>query len=92
MQLIFIISEYLKKGEYNIWLVNWPSLCEAPCYPMAAYNTRHTGACLAHFITRLQQYHPIPDIHVIGFSLGAHVAAFSAVHLRPYTLPRITGK
>lgn len=72
-------------------MVNWPSLCEAPCYPMAAYNTRHTGECIAQFIKRLQQYHPIPDIHVIGFSLGAHVAAFSAIHLRPYKLPRITG-
>lgn len=90
--LMDIKTEYLSKGEHNIWAVNWPSLCEAPCYPMAAYNTRHAGACIADFIKRLRHYHPLPDIHIIGFSLGAHVAAFTATHLRPfYTLPRITG-
>ncbi|RZF36747.1 hypothetical protein LSTR_LSTR005060 [Laodelphax striatellus] len=89
--LLEIKTEYLLEADYNIWVMNWPSLCESPCYPMAAFNTRHAGECLAQFVRRMQRLHPAPDLHVIGFSLGAHVAALAAVHLRPYKLPRITG-
>lgn len=30
------------------------------------------------------------DIHVIGYSLGCHVANYIAKELKPYKLPRIT--
>ncbi|XP_025159613.1 uncharacterized protein LOC105190890 isoform X3 [Harpegnathos saltator] len=93
MQLDYLVdirNEYLKKGGYNIIAVDWHRLAAAPCYPMAVHNVPHVGDCLAQMIERLKDY-GATDIHVIGFSLGAHVPAFAANALRPYRLPRITG-
>lgn len=70
--------------------MDWEKLCPGPCYPSAVYNTRHVGVCVAQLVERLRDLH-ITDIHLIGFSLGAHVAGFAANNLRPYKLPRITG-
>ncbi|KAL6416745.1 hypothetical protein ACFW04_008252 [Cataglyphis niger] len=88
--LVDIRNEYLKRGKYNLIAVDWHRLATAPCYPMAVHNVPHVGDCLAQLIDRLRDY-GATDIHVIGFSLGAHVPAFSANVLRPYRLPRITG-
>lgn len=88
--LIDVRNEYLKKGDYNLIAIDWHRLAVAPCYPIAVYNVQHVGECLAQLIRRLE-YHGAKDIHVVGFSLGAHVPAFAANYLRPYRLGRITG-
>ncbi|XP_044733591.1 phospholipase A1-like [Chrysoperla carnea] len=88
--LVEIKHQYLIKGDYNIFAVDWGKLAPAPCYPSAVSNSRHVGACTAQLIERLRDL-DVTDIHVIGFSLGAHVAGFAANNLRPYKLPRITG-
>lgn len=88
--LVVIRQEYLKKGSYNVVAVDWHRLAVAPCYPMAVHNVPHVGDCLAQLVRRLWDY-GARDIHVIGFSLGAHVPAFAANALRPYRLTRITG-
>lgn len=61
---------------------------------ISVYNLEQVGQCVAQMIIRLRKYMGTrePDVHLIGFSLGAHVAAYTARHLRPYKLPRITGK
>ncbi|XP_029659615.1 uncharacterized protein LOC115233379 isoform X2 [Formica exsecta] len=88
--LVDIRNEYLKRGKYNLIAVDWHRLATAPCYPMAVHNVPHVGDCLAQLVDRLRDY-GAADIHIIGFSLGAHVPAFAANVLRPYRLPRITG-
>lgn len=88
--LVSIRNEYLKRGEYNVIAVDWHRLATGPCYPVAVHNVPHVGQCLAQLINALRQQ-GARDIHVVGFSLGAHVPAFSAIKLRPYKLPRITG-
>lgn len=88
--LVDIRSEYLKKGSSNLIAVDWRRLAAGPCYPVAVHNVPHVGECLAQLIDRLRDV-GAKDIHLIGFSLGAHVPAFAANHLRPYKLPRITG-
>jgi dienelactone hydrolase len=54
------------------------------------YNAKFTGKCIAQIVDALRM-DGASDIHIVGFSLGAHVAAFTANNLRPYILPRITG-
>ncbi|XP_043492652.1 uncharacterized protein LOC122518047 isoform X1 [Polistes fuscatus] len=88
--LIDVRDEYLKKGEYNLIAIDWHRLAIGPCYPIAVHNVQHVGECLAQLIRRLE-FHGAKDLHVIGFSLGAHVPAFSANYLKPYQLDRITG-
>ncbi|XP_047366180.1 uncharacterized protein LOC124955601 isoform X2 [Vespa velutina] len=88
--LVEVKDEYLKKGEYNLIAIDWHRLAVGPCYPIAVYNVPHVGQCLAQLIRRLE-FHGAKDLHVIGFSLGAHVPAFSANYLKPYKLERITG-
>nr|XP_023024633.1 inactive pancreatic lipase-related protein 1-like [Leptinotarsa decemlineata] len=88
--LVEIRKEYLKTRDYNIITVDWSPLNQAPCYLSALINIRHVGSCSAQLVVRLLE-HGATDIHVIGFSLGAHVANYLAVSLRPYKLPRITG-
>ncbi|XP_032674863.1 uncharacterized protein LOC116845832 isoform X2 [Odontomachus brunneus] len=93
MQLSYLVdirNEYLKRGSYNLIAVDWHRLAVTPCYPVAVHNIPHVGDCLAQMVERLRDYEAT-DIHMIGFSLGAHVPAFAANTLRPYQLPRITG-
>jgi len=93
MQLSYLVeirNEYLKRGSYNLIAIDWHRLAVTPCYPVAVHNVPHVGDCLAQLIDRLRDY-GAKDIHVIGFSLGAHVPAFAANVLRPYKLTRITG-
>ncbi|XP_069686188.1 uncharacterized protein [Periplaneta americana] len=88
--LVDIREAYLKEGEYNVIAVDWSRLGPGPCYPTAVYNARFVGKCIAQHIQTLRLLNA-SDIHLVGFSLGAHVASFAANNLRPYKLPRITG-
>ncbi|CAG9760473.1 unnamed protein product [Ceutorhynchus assimilis] len=83
-------KEYLKKNDYNIFVIDWSPLNQSPCYPAAVWNARHVGTCVAQLIDRIKDM-GAEDIHVIGFSLGAHITNYLSLALRPYILPRITG-
>ncbi|KAJ8664449.1 hypothetical protein QAD02_006111 [Eretmocerus hayati] len=93
--LIQLREEYLSENstiEVNVISMDWSILASGPCYPQAVAHVPHVGNCLAHFVQLLRS-EGSEDIHIIGFSLGAHVPAFAANHLRilGYVLPRITG-
>lgn len=66
-------------------------MAPSPCYPTAVHNTRHAGECLAQMLTTLRKI-GAKNVHVIGFSLGAHVPNFAAVAMRPQVIERVTGK
>lgn len=85
------LLEYLQRGSYNLFYVDWSDLAPAPCYVSAVHNARHSGACIAQLVERLLET-GTDDIHLIGFSLGAHVTNFVATNLPDFKLPRITGK
>lgn len=59
-----------------------------PNYVRAAANTRLVGRQLAKLIRSLDV--PLEKVHMIGFSLGAHVAGFAGAELG--NVSRITGK
>lgn len=86
-----MFKEYLAKGDYNIFYVDWSKLAPGPCYMSAVYNTRHAGACVAQLVERILDLGS-SDIHVIGFSLGAQLTNYIAKSLGTFQLPRITGK
>lgn len=67
--LIDAKNEYLQRGDYNLFFVDWAVLGPAPCYPSAVHNTRHVGVCIAQLVARIRESGN-EDIHVIGFSLG----------------------
>lgn len=59
-------------------------------YFAAIKNLPKVASCLAKFIVKIRDI-GARDIHLIGFSLGAHLAAITSNNLLPYKLPRITG-
>lgn len=88
--LVEIKDQYLKTNDYNIFAIDWSPLCQSPCYIAALWNLKHVGACASQLVERIREF-GVEDIHVIGFSLGAHVPSHLANALLPYKLPRVTG-
>jgi hypothetical protein len=68
--------------------VDWGPGSAVPNYVRAAANTRLVGRQLAKLIHSLNI--PLDRIHMIGFSLGAHVAGFAGAELG--NVSRITGR
>lgn len=54
------------------------------------HNIRHVGKCVGQLIDRILET-GTRNIHLIGFSLGAQLANFASIAVRPYTIKRITG-
>ncbi|XP_055594311.1 phospholipase A1 member A-like [Uranotaenia lowii] len=88
--LINMKFEYLSRGRYNLFYVDWSLLGPGPCYPSAVHNTKHVGTCIGQLVERLLET-GTENIHLIGFSLGAQVTNYVSVHMRPFKLKRITG-
>ncbi|XP_055336285.1 uncharacterized protein LOC129586844 [Paramacrobiotus metropolitanus] len=73
-----MVDSLLGEGDFNIVRLDWTS-GNWPPYTTATGNTRVVGAYLAKFILILQrelQYDP-SRIHIIGHSLGAHIAGYA---------------
>ncbi|KAK3698172.1 hypothetical protein QZH41_019265, partial [Actinostola sp. cb2023] len=73
-------KELMQKERMNIMVVNWELGCDALSgYHAAAGNTRLVGAQIAKLIGKLHRRYnyDLSKIHVIGHSLGAHVAGFA---------------
>nr|KAG5709786.1 hypothetical protein BaRGS_032610 [Batillaria attramentaria] len=85
-----IKDELLKQGDYNVVIVDWGHGSMA-LYGQASANTRVVGAQIAQLIKFLQantEARP-EDMHIIGHSLGSHVAGYAGERLQ--YLGRITG-
>ncbi|KAK3909245.1 Pancreatic lipase-related protein 2 [Frankliniella fusca] len=88
---------YLLRGGYNVLVVDWGRLTQLPCYPSSVINTWQVSKCTAQLLGQLGRLHPSlrpPHLHVVGFSLGAHIAAYLSAELHSSTghkIGRITG-
>jgi branched-subunit amino acid ABC-type transport system permease component len=71
--------------------VDWEAGAVIPNYVRAAANARLVGKQLSMLLEGLNRHLGLPfqNTHVIGFSLGAHVAGFAGAELK--NLSRITG-
>lgn len=67
--------------------VDWESGAAVPNYVRAAANTQLVGRQLAQLLRELNV--SPQNTHLIGFSLGAHVAGFTGSELQ--NISRITG-
>ncbi|GAB6018373.1 hypothetical protein CHUAL_000090 [Chamberlinius hualienensis] len=83
-------DELLIYDNYNVIIVDW-LIGALPPYTQAVANARLIGAIIAKFFQLLQKsysYKP-ENIHIVGHSLGAHVAGY--VGQRLHRLGRISG-
>ncbi|CAG2243585.1 Pancreatic lipase-related protein 2,Inactive pancreatic lipase-related protein 1 [Mytilus edulis] len=81
---------FLKKEDMNVIIVDWGHGAVPP-YTEAAANTRVVGAQVAKLISVMvsADQSGIDKFHLIGHSLGAHVAGYAGERLTH--LPRISG-
>ncbi|XP_046682440.1 LOW QUALITY PROTEIN: uncharacterized protein LOC124368929 [Homalodisca vitripennis] len=83
-------SALMSVEDCNVICVDWEGGATLPNYVRAAANARLVGKQLAMLIQGLQKLGlSLQNIHMIGFSLGAHVAGFAGAELK--NLSRITG-
>ena len=91
--LITILSAFFGIGEYNIISLDYGEIAAEGCYIQAAQNVDTVGLCSSALLQKLfkAQIGLSPEnTHVMGFSLGAHVAG--AIGKYSKNLPWITGK
>ncbi|KAK7591154.1 hypothetical protein V9T40_002767 [Parthenolecanium corni] len=85
---------YFTRGEYNIIIVDYSSLVQIPCLSQVEWSPRFCGKCIAQLASYLNN-HPrgvTPDkLHLIGYSIGAHIAGLTANYVTKGKLGRITG-
>lgn len=85
-----MVDALLAAGDVNVLVVDWEKGATLPNYVQAAANARLVGRQVAQAVRRLLRLGAEPrDFHLVGFSLGAHVAGFAGAELR--NLSRITG-
>ena len=73
--------------------VDWSAGAADPNYVRAAVNTRLVGKQVAILVENINESigkSITPRTHIVGFSLGAHVAGFAGTQLK--NLSRITGR
>ncbi|XP_075235791.1 pancreatic triacylglycerol lipase-like [Lycorma delicatula] len=84
----------MKLEDSNVILTDWEKGAAGPSYAVAAANTQLVGRQLALLLLDMTSLGTqAKDIHIIGFSLGAHIAGFAgrAIQQRGLQLGRITG-
>lgn len=78
-------------------VVDWNWLASDTIYFNSAYNTRIVGERVGEFIVYLRKTRFIKSyksVHMVGFSLGAHVAGYAAKHVKKTVkirVARVTG-
>uniref|UniRef100_A0A672ILX4 triacylglycerol lipase n=1 Tax=Salarias fasciatus TaxID=181472 RepID=A0A672ILX4_SALFA len=82
---------YQREQTANVIVVDWLNSAQNH-YVVAAQNTKAVGQEIARFIDWMEETTnmPLNNIHLIGYSLGAHVAGFAGSHATN-KVGRITG-
>uniref|UniRef100_A0A0K8S9R3 Lipase domain-containing protein n=1 Tax=Lygus hesperus TaxID=30085 RepID=A0A0K8S9R3_LYGHE len=88
------IASLLRVEDCNVIMLDWEKGAAGPSYRSSAANTQLVGRQLALVLLDLISIGALPSsIHIIGFSLGAHIAGYAgrALLKRGIRLGRITG-
>ncbi|XP_063922268.1 endothelial lipase-like [Zophobas morio] len=70
-----LTDAYLTHGDYNVIHVDWGRVSKS-FYASSAANTQIVGRYVATFL--LNHQFPPKKVHLIGHSLGAHIAGYAA--------------
>ncbi|KAL2749631.1 pancreatic lipase-related protein 2-like isoform X1 [Vespula maculifrons] len=85
---------YFTRGDYNIIIVDYGTLVREPCLSQIQWGPDFCSRCIAQLVRYLRD-HPRgtrpENIHVLGYSVGAHIAGLIANYLPDDKLGRITG-
>ncbi|XP_011499591.1 PREDICTED: pancreatic lipase-related protein 2 [Ceratosolen solmsi marchali] len=85
---------YFTRGNYNIIIVDYGSLVREPCLSQIQWGPDFCSRCIAQLVRYLRD-HPrgtrVERVHVLGYSVGAHIAGLIANYLPDDKLGRITG-
>ncbi|CAG4972259.1 unnamed protein product [Parnassius apollo] len=91
LPIIVLRDAYLRRGGYNVFMLDWGALCQPPCYVAAVHNLRPVARCTAEALATLRQAGLRPDrLTCVGHSLGAHLCGIIANYLN-FRLNRIIG-
>ncbi|XP_065365349.1 vitellogenin-1-like [Calliphora vicina] len=91
--ILHVAKAYNCRGGYNFLALNASYFIDT-LYTWSAFNTEAVGQIVAQGLIKLNKKVPADNIHVIGFSLGAHIAGFAARYFEATTgekIQRITG-
>nr|XP_027197650.1 pancreatic triacylglycerol lipase-like [Dermatophagoides pteronyssinus] len=75
-----IKNNYLQLEDLNIILVEWPNGDDPP-YVQAVANSQIVGIMVGKFIEFFKNI-PLENVHIIGHSLGSHIAGYAGKYLR----------
>ncbi|MBN3306695.1 LIPE lipase, partial [Amia calva] len=81
----------VREKDANVIVVDWLTLAHQ-LYPDAVNNTKLVGHDIARLLEWLKEELnlPLENVHMIGYSLGAHVAGYAGTFVQG-TVGRITG-
>ncbi|XP_072938872.1 inactive pancreatic lipase-related protein 1-like [Epargyreus clarus] len=79
-----MVNAYLEaRPETNVLLLDWSNMAHGSYLVNAARNTKKVGAVAAEQLNKLLEAGlPVDKVHVIGHSLGSHVAGYTARELK----------
>ncbi|CAH1179096.1 unnamed protein product [Phaedon cochleariae] len=92
-EAIFVITKdaYLETGDYNVIGMDWSVLCQSE-YFSALRGVKIAGYYLGVFLSWLVQMGvPLANVHLVGHSMGAHVAGIGGASIKYGRVARITG-
>lgn len=89
---LYFFLAYLTMHNVNVICVDWSYLAKMS-YAEAIENTWFVGQFLSHFLDWiiLESGLNVDDIHIIGHSLGAHIAGVAGYNVKMGVIGRITG-
>lgn len=80
---------YDEKRMFNVLMVDAEELL-SKWYPLSVHNARLVGKRLGNLVANLENFGAnAEDFHLLGFSLGAHIAGWAAKYFRQYKGRRI---
>lgn len=91
--LSLIYSAYRCRGDINFAIIDTAGYIDS-LYTWSAFNTEDVGKFIADSLVGLSESYSHENIHLIGHSLGAHIAGSAGrnfYYKKNELLPRITG-